>query len=105
MRLNKRSVHFDRLQVARSANRKVKPPRDHIVKGAWLRATKGTSEDRVQLLNKAVNAAVGELRKAGSFAVLGIEPVTESVDQFRKYIATNVAQSAELLKGAGFKPE
>ena len=71
--------------------------------GIW--APKATPDDRVQLLNKAVNQSVGELRKAGSFAALGIEPVSESVEQFRKYIAADVAQSAELLKGAGFKPE
>jgi hypothetical protein len=29
----------------------------------------------------------------------------ESVDTFRKYIASDVAQSAGLLKEAGFKPE
>ena len=36
---------------------------------------------------------------------LGIEPVTEGVEDFRKYMAGYVAESAELLKGAGFKPE
>ncbi len=71
--------------------------------GLW--APKGTPDDRVQFLNKATNTAVAELTKAGSFAALGIEPVSESVEQFRKYIATDVAQSAELLKEAGFKPE
>jgi tripartite-type tricarboxylate transporter receptor subunit TctC len=71
--------------------------------GVW--APKGTPDERVQFLNKAVNKAVDELAKAGSFATLGIDPVTESVDQFRKYIAADVAQSVELLKGAGFKPE
>ena len=71
--------------------------------GLW--APKGTPDDRVQFLNKAVNKAVDELAKAGSFATIGIEPVTETVDQFRKYINADVAQSAELLKGAGFKPE
>jgi tripartite-type tricarboxylate transporter receptor subunit TctC len=71
--------------------------------GVW--GPKGLPDDRVQLLNKAINKAVGELDKAGVFGTLGIEPVTETVDQFRKYIATDVARSAELLKEAGFKPE
>jgi len=48
---------------------------------------------------------VAELSKSGSFTALGIEPVTESVDQFRKYITTDVARSAELLRESGFKPE
>lgn len=71
--------------------------------GVW--APKGLADDRVQLLNKAINKAVDELSKSGALTMLGIEPVTESVDQFRKYIATDVARSADLLKEAGFKPE
>jgi tripartite-type tricarboxylate transporter receptor subunit TctC len=71
--------------------------------GVW--APKGLADDRVQALNKAINKAVDELSKSGALTTLGIEPVTESVDQFRKYIATDVARSAELLKEAGFKPE
>ncbi|MDR7096635.1 Bug family tripartite tricarboxylate transporter substrate binding protein [Hydrogenophaga laconesensis] len=71
--------------------------------GVW--APKGTPDDRVQFLNKAINKATEELAKAGSLAALGVEPVVESVDAFRKYIANDVAQSAGLLKEAGFKPE
>ena len=71
--------------------------------GLW--APKGTPEARIQFLNKASNEAVTELTKAGAFAQLGIEPVHESVEQFRSYIDKDVAQSAELLKEAGFKPE
>ncbi|MBW0169471.1 MAG: tripartite tricarboxylate transporter substrate binding protein [Hydrogenophaga sp.] len=71
--------------------------------GVW--APKGTPDDRVQFLNKAINKATEELTKAGSLSALGVEPVTESVDAFRKYIASDVAQSAGLLKEAGFKPE
>jgi tripartite-type tricarboxylate transporter receptor subunit TctC len=70
-----------------------------------LSAPKGATEGRVQLLNKAVNEAVTELTKAGAFATPGIEPVHESVEQFRKYIAQDVTDSGELLKDAGFKPE
>lgn len=68
-------------------------------------APKATPPDRVQFLNKALNEAVAQLTKAGAFEPLGLEPVTETVDDFRKYMATYVAESAELLKGAGFKPE
>ena len=46
-----------------------------------------------------------ELAKAGALSAVGIDPVTESVDQFIKFIANDVVQAAELLKGAGFKPE
>jgi tripartite-type tricarboxylate transporter receptor subunit TctC len=71
--------------------------------GVW--APKGTPEDRLHLLNKAINKAVAELAKSGAFDALGIEPVMETTDQFRKYISTDVVRSAELLKEAGFKPE
>ena len=71
--------------------------------GVW--APKGTPPERVAALNTVINAAVGEVGKSGAFANLGIEPVTESTEQFRQYIAADVAQGTELLKSAGFKPE
>lgn len=71
--------------------------------GIW--APKGTPDDRVQLLNKATNEAVRQLTKSGAFEQLGIEPVVESVDEFKKYTAKYITENAELLKGAGFKPE
>lgn len=71
--------------------------------GIW--APKATPEDRVQILNKAANEAVRQLAKAGAFAPLGIEPVIESTDAFKEYVNGYIAESAELLKGAGFKPE
>ena len=71
--------------------------------GIW--APKATPDDRVQALNKAVNEAVRQLTKAGAFEQLGIEPITESVEDFKKFTTSYVAESADLLKGAGFKPE
>jgi tripartite-type tricarboxylate transporter receptor subunit TctC len=71
--------------------------------GVW--APKDTPADRVALLNTTINRAVSELGKSGAFAKLGVEPVTESIEQFKRYVANDVAQSAELLKSAGFKPE
>jgi len=71
--------------------------------GIW--APKGTPDDRVQLLNRAANDAVRQLTKSGAFEQLGIEPVVESVDEFRKYTGKYITENAELLKGSGFKPE
>lgn len=71
--------------------------------GMW--APKETPADRVNFLNNAVNQAVAELVRSGSYTALGIEGVSETVAQFRQYIEKDVAQGAELLKGAGFKPE
>ncbi len=71
--------------------------------GIW--APKATPPERVQFLNKAVNEAVSQLTKAGAFEAIGVDPVTEGVEDFRKYMVGYIAESAELLKGAGFKPE
>jgi tripartite-type tricarboxylate transporter receptor subunit TctC len=71
--------------------------------GVW--APKGTPADRVRLLNEAINAAMTELGKSGALASLGVDPVTQDVEQFRRYVAGFVGQSAELLRSAGFKPE
>lgn len=71
--------------------------------GVW--APKATPADRVQFLNKAINKAVAGLARAGSFTALGISPVAETTDQFRQFVAADVARSAELLKEASFKPE
>lgn len=71
--------------------------------GVW--APRGTPADRIQFLNKAINEAVAQLTRAGAWEPMGIEPVTETVEEFRKYKIAYVAESAELLRGAGFKPE
>jgi tripartite-type tricarboxylate transporter receptor subunit TctC len=71
--------------------------------GVW--APSGTPADRVTTLNEAINAAVKELARSGGFASLGIAPITETPDQFRRFIAADVAQGSELLKNAGFRPE
>lgn len=71
--------------------------------GIW--APKGTPEDRVQFLNKAANEAVRQLEKAKAFEALGIEPVAETTDEFKKYTSAYISDSAELLRISGFKPE
>lgn len=71
--------------------------------GVW--APKGTPPDRVAALNAAINQATGELARSGALAKLGIDPVTESPEQFRRAIAAEVSEGSELLKQSGFKPE
>lgn len=71
--------------------------------GIW--APKATPDERVQFLNRAANDAVRQLAKSGAFEQLGIEPVTETTEEFRRYTSQYIAESAELLKAAGFKPE
>jgi tripartite-type tricarboxylate transporter receptor subunit TctC len=71
--------------------------------GVW--APKDTPADRVTALNAAINTATAELAKSGALTQLGIEPVTESVAQFKTFIAAEVKEGSELLKDAGFRPE
>jgi tripartite-type tricarboxylate transporter receptor subunit TctC len=71
--------------------------------GVW--APKDTPPDRIAALNVAINAATAELARSGQLANLGFEPVTETPGQFRSHIAAEVAEGAELLRSAGFKPE
>lgn len=71
--------------------------------GVW--APKGTPADRVATLNAGMNAAVAQLARSGAFASLGIDPVSETSEQFKRYIEADVAQGTQLLRSAGFKPE
>jgi tripartite-type tricarboxylate transporter receptor subunit TctC len=71
--------------------------------GIW--APKGTPDERVQLLNKAANEAVQQLTKSGAFTQLGVEPIVESIDDFKKYTRKYITENADLLKNSGFKPE
>jgi len=71
--------------------------------GVW--APKATPPERVAALNTAINSAVAELAKSGALAAMGIKPVAETPEQFRRFIAADVAQGTQLLKSAGFKPE
>lgn len=71
--------------------------------GIW--APRNTPADRVAALNTAINSAVKELARSGALSSLGLEPVTETPEQFKRFIAAEVAQGAELLNSTGFKPE
>lgn len=71
--------------------------------GMW--GPKGMAADVAGRLNQMVNAAVADLAKEGRLAKIGVEGVQETVEQFTAYIAKDVAQNADLLKAASFKPE
>lgn len=70
--------------------------------GVW--AQKTLPAQQKAWLNAAFNDAVKALAASGRLAKLGIEPVTETPEQFAAYIVKDVARNAELLKIAGFKP-
>ena len=71
--------------------------------GVW--APKSMTESKVQALNKAINTAVKELAGSSAFSNLGIEPVIETPSQFQKFVAADVAKSADLLKSSGYQPQ
>lgn len=71
--------------------------------GVW--APKDTPAERVKFLNAAINTAVADQGKLGAWANLGIDVVKENIEQFTRFIAADVEQSAELLRSAAFKPE
>ncbi len=71
--------------------------------GVW--APKGLPDARLQTLHKAINDATRQLVQSGAYAPLGIEPVVETIDEFRKYSLRYIADSAALLKSSGYKPE
>ncbi len=78
-----------------------------FVYGSWygVWAPRDTPPARIAALNAAINAATVELTKSGALASLGIEPVIESPAEFKRFVATDVAKGAELLKNAGFRPQ
>lgn len=71
--------------------------------GVW--APKDLPAKRQQMLHKAINEATRQLVKSGAYAPLGIDPVIESIDDFRKYSQRYVADGAALLKSSGYQPE
>ena len=70
--------------------------------GVW--GPKALPPALVATLNQMFNAAVKQLDTEGRLAKLGIEPVTETPQQFADYAAKYVARNAELLKAAKFEP-
>lgn len=71
--------------------------------GVW--APPGMPAPLVTAWNQAINGAMQELEKSGALGPIGLEPLTETPDQFRRYIEADAQRSAELLRASGFKPE
>jgi tripartite-type tricarboxylate transporter receptor subunit TctC len=70
--------------------------------GVW--APRSLSSEVAAWLNTAFNAATRELARAGRFAELGQEPVSETRDEFARFIDADVARNAALLKLANYQP-
>jgi tripartite-type tricarboxylate transporter receptor subunit TctC len=70
--------------------------------GVW--APRSLPDEVAAFLNTTFNEATRELARAGRFAELGQEPVTESRDEFARFIDADVARNSALLKLANFQP-
>lgn len=71
--------------------------------GVWT--PKDLPAKRQQTLHQAINEATRQLVKSGAYTPLGIDPVIESIDDFRKYSQRYGSDGAALLKSSGYKPE
>jgi tripartite-type tricarboxylate transporter receptor subunit TctC len=85
------------------------PPISDAVPGyeaiAWfgIGAPKGTSAEIVGLLNKQVNAALGDPNIKTRLAELGEEPFATSPAEFRKFIVEYTDKWAKIIRPAGIK--
>ena len=70
--------------------------------GVW--GPKGLPAPVVAWFNGAINAATAALARQGRFAALGQEPVSETPEEFARYIAADFRRSEALLKAANFQP-
>jgi tripartite-type tricarboxylate transporter receptor subunit TctC len=71
--------------------------------GFW--GPKGLPAAQVTALNAAVQAASKTPDIVQKLRALGAEPVTETADQFARFIADEVQKSADIVRQAGIKPE
>ena len=65
----------------------------------------GLAADLTRTINGWVNDAVKELGSEGRLAALGIEPATQTPEEFARFIVADRDRSAGLLEAAGFRPE
>jgi tripartite-type tricarboxylate transporter receptor subunit TctC len=70
--------------------------------GVW--APRSLLSEVADWLNTAFNEATRELGRTGRFAELGQEPVTETRDDFARFIDADLARNAALLKLANYQP-
>jgi tripartite-type tricarboxylate transporter receptor subunit TctC len=88
------------------------PPIGDFVKGyeasAWIGigAPKDTPPEIIAVLNKEVNAALGDATIQKRLTDIGAMPLQPSSPaEFAKFIADDVAKWAKVIKASGMKPE
>jgi tripartite-type tricarboxylate transporter receptor subunit TctC len=68
-------------------------------------ATAGTPDDIVEKLNAAISAGVNDPSLKAKLLNLGVEPVTMSVAEFKKYVADEIAKYAKVITATGMKAD
>jgi tripartite-type tricarboxylate transporter receptor subunit TctC len=68
-------------------------------------ATTGTPGDIVEKLNGAISAGVNDPGLKAKLLNLGVEPVTMSVAEFKKYVADEIAKYAKVITATGMKAD
>jgi tripartite-type tricarboxylate transporter receptor subunit TctC len=68
-------------------------------------ATTGTPDDVVEKLNAAISAGVNDPGLKAKLLNLGVEPVTMSVAEFKKYVADEIAKYAKVINATGMKAD
>lgn len=63
------------------------------------------SPEIIAILNKKINAVVSEPTIKARLSELGIEPISMTITDFRKYIASQIDKWANVIKFAGIKLE
>lgn len=71
--------------------------------GIW--GPKNLPKDIVSKINAVVNRAVKDKAFVERLATMGVEPVESTPEEFDRYIKSNVARTAELLRAANFEPQ
>ena len=68
-------------------------------------ATTGTPDDVIEKLNAAISAGVNDPGLKAKLLNLGVEPVTMSVKEFKKYVADEIAKYAKVITATGMKAD
>jgi tripartite-type tricarboxylate transporter receptor subunit TctC len=68
-------------------------------------ATAGTPDVIVEKLNAAISASVNDPGMKAKLLNLGVEPVTMSVAEFKKYVADEIAKYAKVITATGMKAD
>lgn len=71
--------------------------------GVW--APKGTSSEIVQRINALMQETMRDPAIVERLKQQVLEPVTESTDQTRRFIASEISRAAELLRSVNYQPE